>query len=235
MPLGLTEDVTGRGGWGLPSSHISAVVFDLDGLVIDSEPIAQWAWGEVLASHGHELDDRTYTEVLGTRVVDCAALLVRRFDLPVSPEEALAEREKLFLDAIPRQVQVLPGLHTLLDELETRGLPLGIATSGHRRYVDLALETVGLKGRFRAIAAGDDVERGKPAPDLYLLAAHRLGEAPPECLALEDTPIGAASASSAGMICVAVPNQWTVSRPFPGAYSVLGTLDEVREALDELL
>ncbi len=219
----------------MPNTSIKAVVFDLDGLMVESESIARWAWAEVLACHGHQLDDRIYAEVLGMRVADSAAFFVDRFGLDVTPAEALAERERLFLEAVPTRLRLRPGLLALLDELEARGLPLAIATSGHSEYVDLALETVGIEGRFRAIAAGDDVERGKPAPDLYLLAAHRLGAPPPQCLALEDTPTGATSASSAGMICVAVPNQWTVTQPFPGAYRVFATLDEVREVLDELL
>jgi HAD superfamily hydrolase (TIGR01509 family) len=217
------------------STSIRAVVFDLDGLMVDSEPLAKWAWSKVLARHGHRLDDQTYREVLGMRVADCAALLVRRYELGLSAEEALAEREELFLDAVASRLQARPGLAGLLEELQTRGALLGIATSGHRRYVDLALSTVALKNRFQAIAAGDDVERGKPAPDLFLLAAHRLAAGPLECLALEDTPLGVRAASSAGMICIAVPNRWTSGLDFPGAYAVVPTLDEVRHRLDDLL
>lgn len=79
-----------------------------------------------------------------------------------------------------------------------------------------------------------DVERGKPAPDIYLLAAERLGVSPARCLALEDAPLGVESAVAAGMVCVAVPTRWTASLDFPGAYRVFPSLHEVREALDEL-
>ncbi|TET54993.1 MAG: HAD family hydrolase [Anaerolineales bacterium] len=217
------------------SARIRAVVFDLDGLMVDSESLAKWAWDEVLARYGHEWDDGMYTEVLGMRVADCAAYLATRFALPAGPAELLAEREALFLDAVPQRLQAMPGLYPLLDELRARDLPFGLATSGHRRYVRLALTAVGLEGCFEAVAAGDDVQRGKPAPDVYLLAAHRLQVPPTDCLALEDTPLGAASAVSAGMVCVAVPNEWTASLDFPGTHSVLASLDEVRETLDELL
>jgi HAD superfamily hydrolase (TIGR01509 family) len=219
----------------VPHSGIRAVVFDLDGLIVESESIAMWAWGEVLARYGHRLDDPTYTEVLGMRVPESAAFFVNRFGLDVTPADALSQREQLFMEAIPTRLRVRPGLPALLDELDARDLPRAIATSGHSAYVQLALETVGLEARFQAIAAGDGVERGKPAPDLYLLAAHRLGISPLQCLALDDTPTGVTSASSAGLVCVAVPNRWTASQAFPGAYALTATLDEVTESLDDLL
>ena len=212
-----------------------AVIFDLDGLMADSEPLAKWAWNQVLARYGYRLDDRTFREILGMRVTDSARFICERFPLPINAEEALAERDELFLGAVPTRLRARPGLYPLLDELVGRGLPLGIATSGHRRYVTLALQTLGLEGRFQAVARGDEVEQGKPAPDIYLLAAERLGVPPDRCLALEDAPLGVESAHAAGMVCVVVPNQWTASLDFPGAHRVFPSLNEVREALDDLL
>jgi len=214
---------------------LAAVIFDLDGLMADSEPLAEWAWNQVLARYGHRLDERTFREILGMRVADSARFICERFPLPLSPEEALAERDELFLRAVPARLRARPGLYPLLDELAARALPLGVATSGHRRYVTLALRTLGLEGRFQAVATGDEVERGKPAPDIYLLAAERLSVSPDRCLALEDAPLGATAACAAGMVCVVVPNEWTASLDFPGAYRVFPSLSEVREALDDLL
>lgn len=217
--------------------HLSlqAVIFDLDGLMADSEPLAEWAWQQTLARYGRRLDDQTFREVQGMRVTDSSRLFCERFSLPISPEEALAERDVLFLGAVPTRLRARPGLYPLLDELAARELPLGVATSGHRRYVSLALPTLGLNGHFQTVAAGDEVESGKPAPDIYLLAAQRLGIPPNRCLALEDAPLGVEAAVAAGMRCVAVPSQWTASLEFPGACWVFSSLDEVREALDDLL
>ena len=212
-----------------------AVILDLDGLMADSEPLAKWAWGQTLARYGRELDDQIFRDVQGMRVADSARIFCERFVLPISPEQAMAERDELFLQAVPTRLRPRPGLYSLLDELVARGLPLGVATSGHRRYVNLALQTLGLDVRFRAIAAGDEVERGKPAPDIYLLAAERLGVLPNRCLALEDAPLGVEAAVAAGMTCLAVPSQWTAELEFPGAYRVLPSLNEVREGLDNLL
>jgi HAD superfamily hydrolase (TIGR01509 family) len=181
------------------------------------------------------LDDRTFRAVQGMRVADSARLFCERFSLPVSPAEAMAERDRLFLEAIPTRLRARPGLYYLLDELATREVPLAIGTSGHRRYLTLAMQTLDLDGRFRAVATGDEVESGKPAPDIYLLAAERLGVPPDRCLALEDAPLGVEAAVAAGMTCVAVPSQWTATLEFPGASWVFPSLHEVREALDDLL
>ncbi|RLC79563.1 MAG: hypothetical protein DRI81_05205, partial [Chloroflexi bacterium] len=212
-----------------------AVILDLDGLMADSEPLAKWAWSQTLARYGRELDDQTFRDVQGMRVADSSRLFCERFALPISPEQAMAKRDELFLQAVPTRLRPRPDLYSLLDELAARELLLGVATSGHRRYVSLAMQTLGLDGRFQAIAAGDDVERGKPAPDIYLLAAERLGVPPDRCLALEDAPLGVQSAVTAGMRCVAVPSQWTAALDFPGAARVFPSLNEVREALDDLL
>jgi 8-oxo-dGTP pyrophosphatase MutT (NUDIX family) len=122
-----------------------------------------------------------------------------------------------------------------MDELDHRGLVLGLATSGHRHYVDLALRTIGLKDRFHAVATGDSVERGKPAPDIFVLAAKRLGVNPAVCLALEDSVLGAQSALAAGMMCAVVPNEWSTGSEFPDGCRLFASLDDVRETLDDLL
>ncbi len=214
---------------------LAAVVFDLDGLMVDSEPLAMWAWNQVLARYGQQMDAETFRALLGLRVVDSARIVCERLKLPVSPEEALAERERVFLEAVPTRLRTRPGLYALVDELDHRGLALGLATSGHRRYVDLALRTIGLEDRFRAVATGDSVEHGKPAPDVFVLAAERLGVNPACCLALEDSVLGARSAQAAGMTCVVVPNEWATGSEFPDACRLFSSLSDVREALDDLL
>jgi HAD superfamily hydrolase (TIGR01509 family) len=217
--------------------HLSAqaIIFDLDGLMADSEPLAEWSWNQVLTCYGHQLDKQTFRDILGMRVADSARFLCERFSLPISPEEAMAERDQLFLDAVPTRLHARPGLYPLLDELTARDLPLGVATSGHRQYVTLALQTLELETRFQAIARGDEVERGKPAPDVFLLAAERLGVSPDRCLALEDAPLGVESAVTAGMVCLAVPNERMAPPHFSSAYCIFPSLNQVREALDDLL
>jgi beta-phosphoglucomutase-like phosphatase (HAD superfamily) len=147
------------------SEPLQAIIFDLDGLMVDSEPLAEWVWDQVLNNYGHTLGHQTFREILGMRVADSTRVMCQRYDLPISPEEVYAERDRLFLEAVPTRLQACAGLYSLMDELTARGLPLGLATSGHRRYVTLALQTLGLEDRFWAIATGDEVSRGKPATE----------------------------------------------------------------------
>jgi HAD superfamily hydrolase (TIGR01509 family) len=218
-----------------PERALVAVVFDLDGLMVDSEPLAEWAWNQVLARYSKKMDPQTFREILGLRIAESARIVCERLELPVSPEEALAERDQAFLEAVPTRLQTRPGLHALMDEVDHRGLVLGLATSGHRRYVDLALRTIGLKDRFRAIVTGDSVERGKPAPDIFELAAQRMGVKPAGCLALEDSVLGAQSAVAAGMTCAVVPSEWSTGSEFPDGCRLFPSLNDVREALGDLL
>lgn len=199
----------------------------------DSESLAEWAWTQVLDSYGHDLDAQVFRDVLGLRVADSARVMCQRYGLPITSEEAQAERDRLFLEAVPTRLRARSGLYPLLDKLTAHEFPLGLATSGHRQYVNLAMQTLGLEDCFRAVATGDEVSRGKPSPDIYLLAAERLGVPPARCLALEDSLLGAKSALAAGMACVVVPTKWTASLKFPAACYVFPSLNEVREALDD--
>ncbi|MBE9507891.1 MAG: HAD family phosphatase, partial [Chloroflexi bacterium] len=96
---------------------LQAMVFDLDGLMADSEPLALWAWNQTLERFGHRLDDETLRDVLGMRVIDSARVICQRFLLPISPEQAMAEENRLFLEAVPTRLRACAGLYPLLDEL----------------------------------------------------------------------------------------------------------------------
>lgn len=212
-----------------------AILFDLDGLMAESEPLAEWAWNQFLARYGCQLSDQMMVDILGMRVIDSAELICQRFQLPVDPEKASDQRDEIFLDAVPQRLQPCPGLASLLDELAERGIPLAVATSGHRRYATLALRTLGVADYFEAMVTGNEVEHGKPAPDIFLLAAERLGVPPARCVVLEDSPLGVAAAREAGMLVIAIPNQRIPPQEFSEAHLVFSSLQEVHQALDNLL
>ena len=129
----------------------------------------------------------------------------------------------------------MPGLIELVDEIEQRGLPWAVATSSLRANAEQNLRLIGLFGRCRAIVGGDEVSRGKPAPDIYLLAAERLSVAPQKCLALEDSVPGVKSARSAGMVTVAIPGSHSSRENYGLANHVYPTLKVVADRLDQLL
>ncbi|HUZ03333.1 MAG TPA: HAD family phosphatase [Thermomicrobiaceae bacterium] len=205
-----------------------AVVFDLDGLLVDSEPVQIAAWEAFLAELGHSLDRALLAEMFGLRIWDSARLVVERLVLDLTVDAVVQRRDELFFASLPGRLIAMPGAIEIVAELRGRGVPLALATSGHRRYVDVALDEIGLAGAFDVEVTGDAVARGKPAPDIYLSAAKRLGVEPGACVALEDAPLGVASAKSAGMRCLAVPNSMTAGLPgLEAADAVLESLSDV--------
>lgn len=207
---------------------VRAVVFDLDGLLVDSEPLQIAAWDAFLARYGQRLDAAFLGELFGLRVWDSARVIGERFALPLTVDEIVAQRDDLFLASLADNLEPMPGARELIDALRHRGVPMALATSGHRRYVDAVLDQLGWADSFAVEVTGDMVTHGKPAPDIYLAAAEGLELSPASCLALEDAPHGVASAKAAGMICLAIPNAMTAALPgFDLADAVLDSLDDV--------
>lgn len=217
-------------------TKITAVVFDMDGLMVDSESLAREVWNTVLADFGCQMDDDTHRRMVGRRTSESARIVQERFDLPLSPAE-LADRKTQLWESVwrRRRLPLMPGLERLQEDLDRRQIPWGVATSSPRHYAEHVVAGLPLSGHCRAIAAGDEVEQGKPAPDIYLLAAERLQIAPERCLALEDSLPGGQAAQAAGMTLAAVPNGATAAGDFSFADYVFGSLHEVAEHLDWLL
>jgi beta-phosphoglucomutase-like phosphatase (HAD superfamily) len=183
-----------------------AVVFDCDGVLVDSEPHSAAAWVVVLGRLGHRATTADVAACIGL-----GFLPTYRHLAGVDPSVALPPPEELWpellaalADSFDRGLQVFPDAAASVSALAFGGVPLGVASSSPRQRLDLTLERSGLGRYFQATAAGDEVTRGKPAPDVYLLAAERLGLRPGDCLAVEDTGHGAASAGAAGMRVVGV-------------------------------
>lgn len=211
-----------------------AVVFDLDGLMVDSEPLALRAWDEVLEEYGCRLDDDTHAAIVGRRTRESAQIVRERFALPVAAEELAAAKTRQWESVWPLGLPPMPGLHDLHRELAARDVLWAVATSSPRAYASAVLDQLGLAESCRAIAAGDEVTHGKPAPDIYLLAAVRLGISPGACLAFEDSEPGARAAEAAGMVVVAVPNG-APHATFAFADYVFDSLQQVAERIDSLL
>lgn len=211
--------------------HIRAVIFDFDGLLVDSEPVQVEAWRQYLRRFGKELHADLLARMYGRRLVDASLEVVRALELPVTAAEVAEQRDAVFLTMVPGAIRAKPGAAGAITELTARNVPIALATSGHRRYVDLALESAGLPRTFRAEVTGEMVERGKPAPDTFLLAAERLGVPVEVCLVVEDSPNGVRAALNAGMVCIAIPDDRSAAPP-NGASLVLESLAELVPTLD---
>lgn len=202
--------------------------------MVDSEPLAYQAWQMVLQSIGRDLDDVTYAKMVGLRLEESSSLLKQALGLPDSSSELAVKKEANLAKIREQGVPPMPGLNEIVSAIERRSIPWGVATSSRRSYAIDILDQLDLLGSCQAIAGGDEVPRGKPAPDLYLLAAARLNVPSTACLALEDSVPGAKAALAANMTVVGVPSGHTNNTDFHFAHYVYSSLSEVADNLDSL-
>lgn len=186
---------------------ISAVLFDMDGLMFDTERLILRSWQRAMADFGYEASEEVFLASVGTTVASTNQLLRAAYG-PDFPLEATNDRtgDYVWQEVDARGAPLKPGLLALLDFLEAHGIPKAVASSSERATIDRLLGSVGLLERFAVTVAGDEVAHGKPAPDIFLLAASRLGVEPERCLVLEDSEPGARAAHAAGMAVIIVPD-----------------------------
>jgi HAD superfamily hydrolase (TIGR01509 family) len=202
-----------------------AVVFDMDGVLVDSEPAFFDAVNDVLAQEGRSIDWERYRRLLGTSVGVTWREVIAMLGLRGELNDYLHRYDDVLLDCLRRPRPPLPGVVELLDELEQRGVPAGLATSSWRTWYDAVMESCGLDGRFRVVVTADVIEHAKPAPDTYQRAAELLGVPAAQCIAVEDTPPGIAAAKAAGMYAVQSRASSTAFPPIEGADLVIDTLE----------
>ena len=207
---------------------IAAVVFDLDGVLVDSEHLWDRARRELVAEVGGEWGDDATKAMMGMSSLEWSRYMHDELSVDVPPEQisaAVVERlERLYREELP----LLPGARETVIALAATW-PLGLASSSNREIIDLVLELAGLREYFVATVSSEEVARGKPAPDVYLAAARRLDVPPAECVAVEDSTNGLRSAAAAGMTVIALPN-WR----FPPWGDALRLAAAVVSSLDEL-
>ncbi|MBN1857817.1 HAD family hydrolase [Candidatus Bipolaricaulota bacterium] len=213
---------------------IRALILDFDGLILDTETPLLRSWHEIYRQAGMTVSKKTWAGLLGA-VADppeAYALLEGHLGHPVD-RNALRERrfarELEFLQDEP----AMEGVCALLEEASGRGLLLGVASSSQRAWVEGHLKQLGLHRWFQTIATADDVERTKPAPDLYIRAMRELGVKPESAIAFEDSLHGVRAAKSAGLFVVAVPNDVTRHLPMPEADLIVASIAE--KTLDEYI
>jgi HAD superfamily hydrolase (TIGR01509 family) len=183
----------------------AGIVFDNDGLLLDTEPCWTRAETAVFERHGHEFDLEAKRALVGTAPETAARVLERLLELPGRGEEVSTELYALALEEIAAGAEPRPGAVELLEALDGRW-PVAVASNSPRSHLLAGLTRTGLRDRFGAVIGVEDVAEPKPAPDLYLRACELLGATPTGSLALEDSPPGVAAARAAGLYVVGVPS-----------------------------
>lgn len=212
------------------------MIFDMDGLMLDTERLAARAWSDAADALGVAFDMTLALAMVGRNFADCAAMVRAHYGAGY-PVDALLGRWHATYDAIVERegLALKPGVHELLDWLDAHAIPCAVATSTRAERARAKLARTALLPRFRDVVGGDEVARGKPAPDIYAEAARRLGAVAHECLVLEDSEPGVRGALAAGMAPIMVPD---LHPPSPALLAidllVLPTLHAVREHLDVL-
>lgn len=207
---------------------VEAVVFDMDGVIVDSEQRWEAVRRRLVITSGRAYPDEATRKMQGMSAPEWEAYLHDELGVPGTPAEigrrVVAEIEASYRADLP----LIPGVDEAVRVLAAR-FPLAVASSSNRELIELALDLAGLADAFQTVVSSEEVERGKPAPDVYLEAASRLGIAPEHCTAVEDSSNGIRSAHAAGMRVVAVPN-----RAYPPAADAVELADVVLDSIRAL-
>ena len=206
---------------------IRAIIFDFDGLILDTEEPIYRSWLEVYEAHGENLPFERWVQIIGSTTAEFNPQhhLEKRLGRPLA-QEVLERRIGRRTELILAQ-QLLPGIVQHIDAAKSLGLLLGVASSSTRDWVSGHLDRLGILSKFDCVRCRDDVTNAKPAPDLYLAVLDCLGVGASDALAIEDSPNGVIAAKRAGMRCVAIPNSITANLDLSPADLVLRSLSEV--------
>ncbi|MDR0519432.1 MAG: HAD family phosphatase [Clostridiales Family XIII bacterium] len=213
-------------------SKIAAVVFDMDGLMFDSERLAREGWHEATQNHGIEIPDSVIDQTIGLTCSEMRSLVQKYFDSEGIDVDAAAlhrERNELATDRVEREgAPIKPGLYELIAHIEKKGLRAAVASAASPRSVETLIRKANLTDAFEEIVHGGDAKNGKPNPEIFLITASRLGLSPEECLVLEDSANGVLAAHAAGMPVIMIPDQLAPTDEIRAlATKVLPTLHDV--------
>jgi HAD superfamily hydrolase (TIGR01509 family) len=210
------------------TTKLRAVVFDLDGLLVNTEDLYEQAGETVLRRRGKTYDAELREQMMGRPVADAIQLMIDCHSLSDPLENLMCECKEVLDALMATSLAPMPGVEQFLGELAAKDIPIAVATSATPEYAEHVLTTLGLKNRFRFILTAQDIHRGKPDPEIYRLAAAHLGIPPSQMMVLEDSGNGCRAAVAAGAYTVAVPNRHTRDHKFEGVKLIADTLADPR-------
>lgn len=213
-------------------SMIVAIIFDMDGVLMDSEPLHLRATRFALGARAQSYTERDNRSFFGATDAEMFRVLRILFDLDASTDELVTRKRERLVSLVRSEGRGLPGVPEIPLRFRAGGVRLGLVSASARPVIDVVLEALGLGGAFEIVVSGDEVARGKPAPDGYLMAARRLAVDPDRCFVVEDTRNGVLAAKAAGMTVAAIPGPSTIHEDFSPADLVLPSLEALPKVLE---
>lgn len=205
---------------------IKAFIFDMDGVIVDSEPLHFEVSRRIMRDFGLELPDEAFHPYVGITNEQMWTDVIARYSLNTTITEML-KKDFLLKKEVFRDLQPIKGIPELLTNLKKDGIATGLASSSEREFIEMVLEKLQIRGYFQAIVSGEEVERSKPEPEIFLRAAKLLNVEPADCLVLEDSKHGVEAAKRAGMKCIGYQNPNSGPQDLSRADKIVYTLENL--------
>ncbi len=211
-----------------------AILFDMDGLMVETEQFYLEAQNFLIEKYGGIKKEGVFAEMMGQKPIDSITLFAEECGIQKSPADLLAERTVIIEKNLREQLKAYEGLFTLLNHFEGR-LLYAVGTGNTDYFMNLIVDLLGIRSRFGWLQSSDAVKKGKPDPEIYLRAAAGLGVRPDECVVLEDSANGCHAGLAAGAEVIAVPSDFTKDQNFPEVHSVVNSLTEAIPVIEKML
>jgi HAD superfamily hydrolase (TIGR01509 family) len=219
----------------LPGSRLRGVIFDMDGVVVDSEPLSMTTIAEIIGEHGGQADPALLAALTGINLTEVLRVAAAHSGRALDTAALYRSYQERYLPRLRACAVPTPGLARLIAALRAADVPIGLASSSSLAEIDVVVHALRLDSVLGAVASADEVARPKPAPDVYRLAIDRLGTGPDGVVAIEDSATGVASANAAGLLCVGVRTAVTQTHDLGEVTLIVNSLEELNPGILERL
>lgn len=213
---------------------VKALIFDMDGLMIDSERLYFQAEREIAGRFGKEVKEEILWKMMGRKPAESIRIFIDGLGIPLEPEAALGMRDELMRRLLQTDLVPMPGLEDILRVFHPR-IKLAVATGAPREFLDIVVDSLNIRGKFEVLTSSDEIGRGKPDPEIYIKTCRRLGVGTAQCVVLEDSANGVLAGKAAGCYVIAVPSEYTRGQDFGTADFVASNLLTAGDQIDKLL
>ncbi len=213
---------------------VKGVIFDMDGLMIDSERLYFQTEREMARRFQKNVKDETLWKMMGRNPIESMKIFVEELELPLTARKALDMRNIIMRKKLRTDLKVMPGLNHILDAFPGK-IKLAVCTGAQQEFLDIVVDQLGIREKFAVLQASDEIKKGKPEPDIYLVVCDKLRLEPHDCIVLEDSSNGALAAKQAGCYTIAVPSEYTFGQDFTFVDYIAADLFQAEKHIHDLL